>query len=108
MRRIDRRCERIVFSRREKRPVLAVRRVGDPLSAQRMPPQMRVRRKCVAARRRGGVESFDWMTRVENEYAAVGLDERALEHHGVWSVSPTASSGLTTGAGSGALPRVAR
>ena len=39
--RVDRRGERVVFGRRQEGAVLAVRGVGHPLAAQRMPAQVR-------------------------------------------------------------------
>ena len=108
---IGRRRQRVVFGRRQERPVLPVRGIRHPFAAQRMPAQVRVRRAdggsgtgparstatAVASRR----ESVPGRPACVNDCAdhAFGCSRR----HRL-SVRPTAASGSS---GGGSSPRSA-
>ena len=77
---IARRRERVVLGRRQKRAVLAVAGVGDPLAAKRVPAQVAVRAGRDRVRARRAKVGGNGIAAVEHECPAVGLDQHPLVH----------------------------
>jgi hypothetical protein len=108
-RRIGCRRQRVVFARGQKRAVLAMAGVGDPLAAQRMPSEVCVGRAVARAARTGGRQTArNRVASVEQQRAAITLGQPELVHFAITTHrSSTGRSRSTPLVRAASCPRVA-